>query len=381
MKRKGFVILGVFLGAVALILVVIWPAAPLWERLGFTPICIQGAWPDLRVVSCPQTAASPAMISPPQLTAGKQGPIPIIVDDDGSPDGMVALLYFLRSPLFDVKAVTISCSEAHPDVFAPRLQRLLAGLGRPDIPVGEGRSAPLEGTNAFPDPWRQASDKFWGLAYPEATTTLQPVAAAELIVDTIKRSNQPLTVFVSGTHTNLTEALRLDPGIVARIRDVYVMGGSIHVPGNIQSDWSAIDNRVAEWNIWVDPSAAHEVFASGLKLHLIPLDATERVLWTESDAHRWMSSGSREGVLAGVLLNWMLASWNSTSVYVWDLVAAVQTSDPAMCSEIPLSLDVILSPAPNQGQTVVTNQSPNVNVCLTPDAGRMRALADATLGR
>jgi hypothetical protein len=49
----------------------------------------------------------------PLPTLSGQGPVPIIVDDDGSPDGMVALLYFLRNPLFEVKAVTISCGEAH----------------------------------------------------------------------------------------------------------------------------------------------------------------------------------------------------------------------------------------------------------------------------
>ena len=83
-----------------------------------------------------------------------QARIPVIVDDDGSPDGMVALLYFLRNPLFDVRAVTISCGEAHPALFASHVLRLLAGLGRVDIPVGTGRDTPLAGNNVFPGPWR-----------------------------------------------------------------------------------------------------------------------------------------------------------------------------------------------------------------------------------
>ncbi len=275
MKRKGFRIFGIVLGVLVLLLIIIWPAAPLWARLGAKPVCIQGSWPHLRIVTCLPQTTGPSDVTPrPLPTLSGQAPIPVIVDDDGSPDGTVALLYFLRTPLFDVKAVTISCGEAHPELFAPHLQRLLAGLGRTDIPVGIGRPTPLKGNNAFPDPWRQASDDFWSITLPEAPPSRDLAPAAELIVETLRSSTQPVMVFVSGSHTNLAEALRLDPGIVKHVRDVYVMGGSIRVPGNIESDWPAIHNKVAEWNIWVDPTAADEVFASGLPLHLMPLDAT-----------------------------------------------------------------------------------------------------------
>ena len=41
-----------------------------------------------------------------------------------------------------------------------------------------------------------------------------PYRLLELIVKTLNNSNRPVMVFVSGNHTNLAEALRLDPGIV-----------------------------------------------------------------------------------------------------------------------------------------------------------------------
>lgn len=382
MKQRVLVVLGIVLGLLVLVVILVWPAAPLWERLGFTPFCIQGSWPHLEIVSCAQPTEAPLAVTPrPLATPSGQEAIPLIVDDDGSPDGMVAMLYFLRNPLFDVRAVTISCGEAHPEVFARHLRRLLAGLGRSDIPVGVGRATPLEGNNTFPDPWRQASDDFWGISYPEAPESVEPVPAATLIVETINNSTQPVMVFISGTHTNLAEALRLDPSIAEHIRDVYIMGGSIDVPGNIKSDWPEIENTVAEWNIWVDPLAAHEVFASGLGLHLVPLDATDQVLWTESDAHQWASSGSPEGALAGDLLQWMLDSWSSTGVYVWDLVAAVDATDPTLCPEVPLSLDVLVAPGTDQGRTVITDQIPNASVCLNPSSEQMRALAAVVLGR
>jgi purine nucleosidase/pyrimidine-specific ribonucleoside hydrolase len=133
---------------------------------------------------------------------GVEGPTPIIFDDDGSPDGMIALLFFLSNPNFEVRAVTISCGEAHPEVFAGHVARFLAGLGRADIPVGYGRPDPLEGANAFPDPWRADSDRFWDLPLPEAAAPTTPVPAAALIVESVAQSDQPVAVFLSGTHTN-----------------------------------------------------------------------------------------------------------------------------------------------------------------------------------
>ena len=381
MKRKGLIIVGIIIGVLLILFILIGPATPLWVRLGLEPFCIQGAFPDLKVVSCGEKTVTSPTVTPLALPSlNGQAAIPLIVDDDGSPDGTIALLYFLNNPLFEVKAVTISSGEAHPDVFAEHILQLLSGMGKAEIPVGAGRATPLEGNNAFPDEWRQVSDKFWDIKLPAATPSLEPVPAADLIVKTINDSTQPVMVFVSGTHTNLAEALRTDPGIADKIKGVYIMGGSISGSGNIKSDWPSIDNSVAEWNIWVDPVAAKEVFASGIPLHLIPLDATKQVMWTPSDLPAWKSSTIPEGTMAGDLLQWMLDSWSPNGVFIWDLVAAVQATNPEICSEVSLPVDIITSPGPEQGRTMVVKGDPNVAVCLNPDAGQVKAIAASILG-
>jgi pyrimidine-specific ribonucleoside hydrolase len=382
MKRKSLVVAGIILGILSLCILLIWPAAPLGKRLGLPPVCLQGDWPHLKIVSCPDsTEELPVSVPRPLPTPVGKVPIPLIVDDDGSPDGMIALLYFLKNPLFDVRAVTVSCGEAHPEIFARHLQRLLAGLGRTAIPVGIGRSMPLEGNNVFPAPWRQASDDFWGIKYPQGSVSKEPEPAAELIVETINNSTNPVMVFLSGTHTNLAEALRHDPGIAKNIRAVQVMGGAIHIPGNIKSDWPEIDNEVAEWNIWVDPAAAAVVFASGLPIHLVPLDATNQVPWSRTDAQSWISSGSPENILAGKLLQWMLDAWSVKHAYLWDLVAALNATDLSLCPQVQLAVEVRVTPGPDQGQTVVSDPGHPIRACLDPDPEQMKSLAAAVLGR
>lgn len=354
---------------------------PILMRFGIDSFCITGSFPDLRIGRCSGLSVyRPIVTQYPFPTASSESPIPIIVDDDGSPDGIIALLYFLRHPHYEVKAVTVSQGEAHPQVFAPQIAQLLANLGREDIPVGFGREVPLEGDNAFPEPWREASDRFFGIPLSRSPSATTPRSASEVIIEALNKSSEPVAVFISGTHTNVAEVLRIQPGITERIRAVYVMGGSIHVPGNIESGWSEIDNSVAEWNIWVDPLAASEVFTAGIPIHLVPLDATNQVTWTKADIETWKTASTPEADVASSILDMMLRTMTFEAVYIWDLVAAVAATDPRLCPETPLALEVRLDPGSEQGQLQITEDTANVWACLDPDAGQIRARVETVFG-
>ncbi len=159
------------------------------------------------------------------------------------------------------------------------------------------------------------------------------------------------------------------------------MGGSIYVPGNIESDWPEIHNSVAEWNIWADPQAAREVFATGMPLHLVPFDATNQITWTKADAEAWKSSAIPETIMAGEFLDWMLRSWSLDAAYIWDLVAAVIATDPRLCPEVRLALDVNIQPGPDQGQIILADETANVWVCLEPNPGQIRARVEGILSK
>lgn len=388
MKKKAWIVLASVAGTLALLYGIFVAAAPFWVSLGVQPVCLETEGMKIRIVGCPDGPAAAARGTPvpqvtplPPPTPDVPGGVPLIFDDDGSPDGMTALMFLLRSPQFDLRAVTISYGEAHPGVFAPRMAQVLAGLGHGDIPVGAGRETPLAGDNAFPDAWREASDAFWGVTTAEGGTPQTVVPAAQLIVDTVRASDTPVVIFVSGAHTNLAEALRLDPGIRDNIRSVIIMGGAVFVDGNIQSVYPAIQNRVAEWNIYVDPQAAAEVFASGLELHLAPLDSTQSVTWNKNDVRDWSAGKSPESALAVRLLERTLLNWGADEVQVWDLATAVLAANPAVCTETHLALQVITEPGPEQGRTAPVEGAPNVWACLKMDAAQVKAQVTAVLSR
>ena len=295
-------------------------------------------------------------------------PIPLLWDDDGSPDGVIALLYFLQHPGVDVKAITVSCGLAHPRKFIKNLARMLSLLGETDIPVAAGRSTPLKGNNAFPESWRKNSDDFWQIQLPELEAEPIPAPAARLIVDVVNRSPGAVTIFVSGTHTNLAEALRLDPRITAKIRVVESMGGALQVPGNIRSQASNKHKPVSEWNIWIDPLAAQEIFESGIPINLTPLDAAQNVTWKKSDVENWKRTNKPAGVLAARLLQWMMRSMSPNKVYIWDLVAAVNAAAPDLCEHQQFHLKVITESGNQEGRTIIDwAASPNTTVCISPN--------------
>lgn len=305
-------------------------------------------------------------------------PIPLIFDDDGSQDGMTALAFMLENPKFDIKAITIAQGIARPEIFVDNLAKMLTRLNDTDIPVGVGRSTPLEGSNAFPNFIRDASDTFWApfATLPSVAEPIETRDAVDLIIETIRNSPEPVAILATGTLTNIAEALRRDPSIIDNIEVVQILGGAVFVPGNLPvlpvPPFST--NTVGEFNIWVDPVAAQEVFEAGdrgLKIQLTPLDATGKIEFSRDDYEAWLATGTPESLISAELLNFALTiiqSGNDPNP-VWDLVAAINLSEPDFSPETPLHIEVDTEsdPGATQGQTkVISGLSPNTLVSLDP---------------
>ncbi|MGV2829620.1 nucleoside hydrolase [Myxosarcina sp. GI1(2024)] len=305
-------------------------------------------------------------------------PTPLIFDDDGSQDGMTALAYMLANPEFDVEAITIANGIARPETFADNLKRMLGRLDYTDIPIGVGRSTPLAGNNEFPDFIRDGADTFWTpfVTLPEEVPAIETESAAELIIETINSSPEPVAILATGPLTNIAEALRQEPSIIDNISVLQVMGGALDVPGNLPvlPDPPFSTNETAEFNIWVDPVAAQEVFAAGedgLEIQLTPLDATNQIEFDRENYQDWLDTGTPESEIAAEFLDFALEIIQSDNDPnpVWDLVAAINLAEPDFSPETPVHIDVDTAsdPGENQGQTsVVEDLPPNVLASLNP---------------
>jgi len=305
----------------------------------------------------------------------------LIYDDDGSRDGMAALLYLLSYPEISIQAINISYGEAHPDLYIQHVGRVLDDLEMSAIPLGAGQDMPLAGGVSFPEWLRQQSDNFWDYPLPKADKTYPFQNAPELIIATINQASEPVTIFLSGPFTNFAQALRIDPAIKNNISAVFFMGGAVYVPGNIINLTPDSDNQFAEWNIIADPQAAKEVFESGLELYMVPLDATNQVLIKKKDLRPW-NQGDEKAKMVVDLYNIMFNSFGFKTTEIFDLTAAVIMVQPDVCAFQQLHLDVITIAGPTLGQTVVdSNTKPNIHVCLEPDATQIKKNLDETFSK
>jgi len=295
----------------------------------------------------------------------------IIFDDDGSPDGTSALLYLLSDPRAQVTAVSVSYGEAHPQVYIHYLGRMLENFGYQGVPLGAGQDAPLAGENSFPESVRDASNGFWGFGQVNQVPNYPVEDSAELIVRMVMQAEEPVMLLVSGALTNLAQALRLEAGIMDNIAAVYIMGGAVNVPGNLDDLLPETENSVAEWNIYADPLAASEVFSSGLNLFLVPLDATNQVRLTKKDTGMWRKGGGVPN-FAAEIYDSLMQAWSQDKIEMWDLMTAEIMMNPEHCTFSPLRLEVVTEEGNLQGQTRIVQGDPNIEVCLEPDGDAIK---------
>lgn len=305
------------------------------------------------------------------------GPRPVIIDTDLSFDDYVALLFLLQHSDIDVRAIAVVNGVARAKPGMEGVRRLLSLTGHTAIPFARGPGRPLMGQRAFPAYWRFLVDCVPYLLLPRHSC-LAPldVPAAQLICQRVAASESPVTFIALGPLTNLALALRADPTLATRLDSVLVSGGAIHARGTIPDDVPSHPNKVAEWNLHIDPVAADIVFNSGVRLDLVPLDVThtsgsQPVLFSRQFVRRLsaLAQGQAARTTVRILRLWQLARPWQRAFPVWDAVAAAIAVDKSIgCDWRDVALRVALEPEEITGQTIIDEDGqPNARVCLAGD--------------
>ena len=317
-------------------------------------------------------------------SAPTRGARPLLVDTDVAPDDLVALAFLLASPTVEVEAITVSgTGEAHCEAGVDVVLRLLERLDAPPIPVACGRATPIARDHAFPDAWRTAVDGGSGLSLPPTTRAPFSGDAVQLIAATTERVDG-LRILTLGPLTNLAEAMSAHPDLAGRLDAIYTMGGALFVPGNVSFGGPA-DNKVAEWNIYVDPTAAQVVVDSGAKVRLISLDGTNHVPVTQAYAARIQKEATGPGarVLADLFAGHPFMT--DGTYFLWDPLAAALAADHPLGSFAAARVDVEETEGPEAGFTRPVEGTPNVEYLSSADAAAaedalINVLNDATGG-
>jgi pyrimidine-specific ribonucleoside hydrolase len=298
-------------------------------------------------------------------------------------DDWLAILYLLGRSDVDVRAITVTgAGEAHCPAGTRNALDLVALAGRADIPVSCGRETPLEGDHAFPMEWRKRVDELLGLALPRNSREASGDSAVEMLTGIIQESLEKVHITALGPLTNVAEALLADPALVENLEMITVMGGAVTVPGNVGPS-SDIENDVAEWNIYADPRAAAEVFASGAPLTLVPLDATNHAPLT-MDFYKRLERDRTTRVAEFVyrVLEAQEDNVRSGWYYFWDPLAAAVATHEDLATFEEMSLRVIVEEGPESGRTLASEEGFPVRVAMTADRTRFEELfLDGVNGR
>ncbi len=216
----------------------------------------------------------------------------IIIDTDPGQDDAVAILLALASPELEVLGITAVAGNVPLPLTLRNALAICELAGRPDIPVYAGCDAPLEGRLVTAENVHGATG-LDGITLPEPTMPVQDRHAVDFLVETLRREPAgSVTLIPIGPLTNIAAAFRQAPDVIARVGRIVMMGGAYFEVGNV--------TPAAEFNIFVDPLAAAEVFAAGVDLVVMPLDVTHRALTSRA----WVEGMRASGRVGEVVASW-----------------------------------------------------------------------------
>nr|WP_177244861.1 nucleoside hydrolase [Streptomyces sp. yr375] len=297
----------------------------------------------------------------------------MIIDCDTGVDDALALLFAVRHPGLDVRAVTCVAGNTDVDGVVRNTLTVLEHAGAGDIPVARGAERPLL------EPVRTArhvhgQDGMGDLGLPAPTRRPVDVDAVALLRREILASPRPVTLIPTAPLTNIALLLRTYPEVVRNIERIVFMGGAV-ATGNA--------TPVAEFNVWHDPEAAAVLLTAGVPITMYGLDVFQRVLVPPADVARLRASAEPRLRLAGELLAHRdpATSGDPTPTGgLGDAGAVCAVADPAGLTTSLLPVEVSLAPGPTRGQTVVDRRPrPGEAEIHAAGAVREQALVDVAL--
>lgn len=289
--------------------------------------------------------------------------IPVIVDLDigDDIDDSFALAWLLASPDFNLRGISTAWGDT---VLRVRLvQRLLKEIGRTGVPVLAG--LPTTSTTNFSQA-RWASGPHPSPAQDaHAASTPPPVAGASIDFLLQQARDHPgeLTLLALGPLTNVAAAVRRDPQAFRSLKQVVMMGGSVR-EGYGNSDYLPPRPPDREYNIVSDVAAAQAVFASGVPIVMMPLDATALRLDDQKRAALFRHGSALTDALTLMTQQWTYAyqPWASATPTLFDVVPVAYLLQPSLCPTAPLHISIEAD-----GSTRETAGPPNAQVCLRSD--------------
>ncbi len=288
--------------------------------------------------------------------------LPVIIDTDVGDDidDAFALTVALKDSRLEVLGVTTAWGDTRTRTLLVR--RLLATLGRRDVVVAQGPAT----ANAVP-----FTQSKWALG---ATDTSPAPDAIEFIREQARKRPGEITLLALAPLSNIEALQRRDPDALHQLRQVVMMGGSIHVGYN-QGGAIPVAEPSAEYNVASAPQGLVALLQAQVPVRMFPLDSTQ-IKFDEVRRERLFAYGSpASDALALLYHQWrLLNSWGQITPTLFDVVPLAWLLQPSTCPVAALRIAVDA-----RGYTRPVSGAANVEVCLSVDENATQRLIMDTL--
>jgi inosine-uridine nucleoside N-ribohydrolase len=290
----------------------------------------------------------------------------VLIDQDGAPSGsdMLSTLALLQAPDVDVLGITVTAGDVWMRAGVQNMLRMLELTGHGQVPVAPGAEFPLINSRDLTDMWE---DQFGALSYkgawnpsgshdpketptpPTGATSLGAIEkhGALLLIETIRKYPNEVTLWVGGPLTTVALALGLDPEVAGLAKELVVMGAGFNVDrGGIHP----INGR-REFNWWWDPEATRiAMSAAWKKITITPVDISVK---TTLSPELWQQIARSNSRAAQFITKSSAGAPAGGGDYMWDEIAALAFLDPSIItSKQELYVNIDIDHGPGYGQTI-----------------------------
>lgn len=246
----------------------------------------------------------------------------IIIDTDPGHDDMLAILLMLAAPTIEVLAVTTVAGNSTIQNVTNNARFILDLAEASNTPLFSGAGAPLareqilanvHGASGLDGASIRSEVKLDGLA-------------TEKILEIVRENPNEVSLLILGPQTNIARAIQQDPETMKLVREFIIMGGAFDVPGN--------KNRVAEFNICVDPEAAAIVAEFPVPKTYIPLDVCNEIQVPIEAFEQIENEAIRDELLSALqpyIRNIQRSELATRGALMYDALAAYYLLKPEIC--------------------------------------------------
>lgn len=300
----------------------------------------------------------------------------ILISDPGI-DGAFAIAMALFDPDLEVLGMLATAGNVSAAQATKNVRIILDQVDPPRWPrLGAAPEVPydIDGTRLHGPTGLGNTD------FPCASLHHLP-PSEKLLGELVRQYPHEITVICMGPLTVISRAFDLHPELPGLIKQIIVVGGTLHEPGNA--------GPVSEFHFYCDPKAAQRVVHCRTSVTLIPLDVSRKALYAPTELLGGASELSpiypflRQIVPFGIAATARM--YGIEGFHLKDTLGVVAAAVPSAVHTRHIAVDVETQGELTRGMSVFDrrtweNATPNVSMATDVDIKALKAYVNRTIG-